>query len=565
MATKKTTYLNNPNLPAVGAQYEYTPQQVKETIKCKTNILHFAENYFYIINLDDGRQLIKLHSFQKKTLRMIRDNRFNLLLFSRQASKTTLATIYLLWHAIFNKDQHILLVANKEDTAKEIFSRVRLAFEELPNWLKPAVKEWGKEGMELANGSKIRITTTTSSAGRGSSCNVLFVDECDHIDSHLLTSFWAAVYPIISSSTKSKIIMASTPRDTSGLFYRLYQKSISNDPDNQWVSKVVPWYDVPGRDEKWAQQTRAAMDDPTMFEVEFECKFRDAGESAIDTRHFEELKGKCTKPIHILEDGNYKIWRLPESDKVYAVGVDTSEGVGKDASCVQIFDVTDPTSIIQVAQYHNRYISPAEFTPKVYEILQNWGNPLALIERNNCGAQVVDNLKKYYNYENIVNFGQKEAHRKNNQLLGVMSHTNSKSVGLRNLRYWMNVTKSVQINDVDTVEELRTFHRSANGTWSAAAGKHDDRVMSMVWSLTILSDELVNEYFEVVEVDDNRKPLIIKQLDFGVKYFMNPTTIYTDNGAGENALPSLFSGSPNYDIDELTQQGWQMFGDFNAR
>ena len=182
MPSKKTTYLNNPNLPAVGSQYEYTPQQVKETVTCKKNILHFAENYFHIINLDEGRQLIKLHSFQKKTLRMIRDNRFNLLLFSRQASKTTLATIYLLWHAIFNKDQHILLVANKEDTAKEIFSRVRLAFEELPNWLKPAVKEWGKEGMELANGSKIKITTTTSSAGRGSSCNVLFVDECDHIE-----------------------------------------------------------------------------------------------------------------------------------------------------------------------------------------------------------------------------------------------------------------------------------------------------------------------------------------------------------------------------------------------
>ena len=137
-------------MPAVGAQYEYTPEQVKETVKCRENILHFAEGYFFIINLDEGRQKIKLHPFQKKTLRMIRDNRFNLLLFSRQASKTTLATIYLLWHAIFNKDQHILLVANKEDTAKEIFSRVRLAFEELPNWLKPAVKEWGKEGMELA-------------------------------------------------------------------------------------------------------------------------------------------------------------------------------------------------------------------------------------------------------------------------------------------------------------------------------------------------------------------------------------------------------------------------------
>jgi hypothetical protein len=382
---------------------------------------------------------------------------------------------------------------------------------------------------------------------------------------NLLNSFWASVYPIISSSTKSKIIMASTPRDTSGLFYRLYQKSISNSPDNTWVSKVVPWYDVPGRDEKWAQQTRAAMDDPSMFEVEFECKFRETGESVIDTRFFEELKGKCYTAEHILEDGNYKIWRLPEEDRVYSAGVDVSEGVGKDACCVQIFDITDPTSIIQVAQYHNRNISPAEFTPKLHEILQNWGNPLVLIERNNCGAQVVDNLKKYFNYENIVNFGQKEAHRKNNQLLGVICHTNSKSVGLRNFRYWMNVVNSVQIYDVETVNELRDFQRKPNGTWSAANGKHDDRVMSMVWALLLLSEDLINEYFEVVEVDENRRPLIIKQLDFGVQYFMNPTTIYTDSGAGENALPAIFNGSSNPDLDELNQQGWQIFGDFNVR
>lgn len=320
MKAKKGTYLNNPNLPTVDATFEFTPERVRETVKCKNNILHFAENYFHIIHTDNGKQVIELHSFQKKALRMIRDNRFNLLLFSRQVGKalaldtpvptprgwttmgklkagdkvynaqggicnvvhahetlhnrecyeilfdsgekiiadgehqwstiidyiqsvkttkeifdtvdknhqipnpcstknhtivsvtaiesvpvrcisvdsadnlflvgkqyipthnTTITTIFLLWHAIFNKDQHILLVANKEDTAKEIFGRVRMAYEELPNWLKPGVKEYGKEGMELANGSKIRITTTTSSAGRGSSCNVLFVDEADHIE-----------------------------------------------------------------------------------------------------------------------------------------------------------------------------------------------------------------------------------------------------------------------------------------------------------------------------------------------------------------------------------------------
>ena len=338
MIKKNKAYLNNPNLPAVGAQFAYTPEQVQEIMKCQQDIFHFAEKYFHIIT-DGERKTIPLHPYQKDALQMICDSRFSILLFSRQTGKalaldtpvptpngwttmgdlnrgdkvyssngsvctvthahevlhgrdcfevvfdngekiiadsehqwftqtaherdgacvgsvkttkqiletleesnhriklptnttdafvhnipvhkgycsiravnpvesvpvrcitvdssdhlflvgrqyvpthnSTIATIFLLWHAIFNNDQHILLVANKEDTAKEIFSRVRLAFEELPLWLKPGVKEYGKEGMELANGSRVKITTTTSSAGRGSSCNVLFMDEADHVD-----------------------------------------------------------------------------------------------------------------------------------------------------------------------------------------------------------------------------------------------------------------------------------------------------------------------------------------------------------------------------------------------
>jgi len=179
---KKQIYMNNPALPTVEAQFEYTPEMVADLKKCKENILHFAENHFYIVTNDEGRQKIKLHSFQKKALRMIRDNRFSLLLFSRQVGKSTISTIYLLWVAIFQDDQRLLLVANKENTAKEIFRRVRFAYENLPNWLKAPVSYYGLESMELANGSRIGITTTTGTAGRGSSANLLFVDEADWIE-----------------------------------------------------------------------------------------------------------------------------------------------------------------------------------------------------------------------------------------------------------------------------------------------------------------------------------------------------------------------------------------------
>ena len=221
MLKNKQTYLNNPNLPTVNAEFEYTPDMVRELEKCTKNILHFAENYFHIISLDEGKQTIELHLCQKRVLRKMRDNRFFVLLASRQIGKTTLMTIYALWVACFQKDQSILIVANKEGTAIEIFRRIRLAYEELPNWIKPGVKEYGKTSMVLANGTRIGISTTTGTAARGQSINVLILDELAFIEPHLVEEFWKSVYPIVSSSKKSKIFIASTANGTGNLFYTI--------------------------------------------------------------------------------------------------------------------------------------------------------------------------------------------------------------------------------------------------------------------------------------------------------------------------------------------------------
>ena len=155
---KTEYYLGNPNLPAADAVIQYEPWMIKEIKKARENILYFAENFFFIINLDRGRETIKLHTCQKRVIRKMRDNRFFILLASRQIGKSTIMTIYMLWYACFMNDQRILLVANKEATAIEIFQRVRMAFEELPIWLKPGVKEYGKTSMTLDNGSRIGIT-----------------------------------------------------------------------------------------------------------------------------------------------------------------------------------------------------------------------------------------------------------------------------------------------------------------------------------------------------------------------------------------------------------------------
>jgi len=555
----KQYYLGNKNLPTVNAEFDYAsnPKWIADIQKCRKNILYFAENFFYIVNLDRGKEQIQLYNYQKKILRSLRDNRFCILLASRQIGKSTLLTIYALWIACFNEDQNILIVANKESTAINIFKRVRLAYEQLPNYLKPGAVEYGKTSMTLGNGSSIGISTTSSDAGRGSSVNCLILDELAFIDNHLVENFWRSVYPIISSSKKSKIFIASTPNGTDNLFYELYSGAMEE--RNDWKAERVDWWEVPGRDEEWKEKTIRSLGSTEAFDQEFGNVFLQTGESSVNEKMFEEMKANIKEPDFIYDDGKYVLFDTVKQDRIYVAGVDISEGVGAAASVVQILDVTNLKNIEQVAVYHNRSISPYNFTAKLYEILQHWGSPLAMIERNNCGAQVVDQLKNTLHYENIVSYGTKNS----NDKIGVQAHTNTKYKGVTNMRYWINELKAVKIHDLQTLIELKSFIRYANGTWGARPGvdNYDDRVMSLVWALVILENELAEKYFEVVEYDENKKPLKIKSLDYGIKYFINPNSMYNNEKDKTEYVPSpvIITGNndeQNSDISDLQKEGW---------
>ena len=565
---EKQYYLGNKNLPRPGVEFEWTPQMVNDLKKCKRNILFFAENFFYIVNLDRGKEKIKLFPCQKRVLRGLRDNRFVTLLASRQIGKTTLMTIYCLWIACFQEDQRILIVANKEQTAINIFRRVRMAYEMLPNHLKPGVLEYGKTSMALDNGSSIGISTTSSDAGRGDSCNVLVLDELAFIDHHLVEPFWKSVFPIISSSKKSKIFVASTPNGTGNLFHQLYSNAEKG--ETNWHAERVDWWEIPDRDEAWKDDTIKALGSMEAFNQEFGNVFLDNGEAAVDDELFEKLKIDCTEPEFVFDDGSYLLWEEPDPDKLYVVGVDIAEGVGENNSVVQIFDFTDLTNISQVAVYANNKISPYNFTTKLHEILQHWGNPLVAIERNNCGAQVVDNLHNNHGYNNLVHFSpNKNKSTAYSSRLGVVAHTNTKYKGVINMRYWINELKCVKFRDIQTINELRDFVRYPNGTWAAKrqAGCLDDRVMSLVWCLIILESSVTERYFEIVELDKNNKPLKIQSFDYGVpKEMINPVSIYSNEKAGTNNVPPIifseFNEQPS-DIVDLEGQGWEMFDQGN--
>ena len=563
----KHLYLGNKNLPTERAEFEWTPKMVTDLKKCQRNLLYFAEHFFTIINLDRGKEKIKLFKCQKKVLRALRDNRFNIVLASRQVGKTTMMTIYTLWVACFSDDQRILVVANKEQTAINIFKRIRLAYEQLPNWLKPGVLEYGKTSMSLTNGSSIGISTTSSDAGRGDSCNCLVLDELAFIDNHLVESFWKSVYPIISSSKKSKIFIASTPNGTGNLFHDIYSNAVKG--KNNWHASRIDWWEIPGRDDKWKQDTIRSLGSQQIFDQEFGCQFIETGESVLDDELVRKSSLTIKKPRHIFEDGHYQVWSLPDESRTYTVGVDIAEGVGDAASVVQVLDITDLTEVEQVAVYHSNKISPYNFTTKLLEILYQWGSPPALIERNNCGAQVVDTLVNVHGYENIVNFTPNRS--QSIERPGIIAHTNTKYKGVMNMKYWLSEVYSVVLHDSDTLEELKTFVRYPNGTWKAIKGTnvHDDRVMSLIWALMILETTITEQYFEIEQVDSNNKPALIKRLDYGLRQFSDTLSLYNDENPANtySSLPVYIDSETmggfettmaDMEMNDMTENGWEI-------
>jgi len=427
-------------------------------------------------------------------------------------SNTTIMSIYALHQALFNSDKSILIVANKEDTAKMILRRIRMAYEQLPNWLKAGVKKWGETEVIFANDSMIGISTTTTTTGVGQTVNVLIIDEAARIQAHLIDAFWESVIPVISSGKTTKIFMISTACGTQGKFYEIYSKCEKGElPD--WHHERVDWWEIPGRTEKWKRQQISALGSERMFNQEFGNQFLDDGEVAIDAETIEEFRAKARDPTIVVDDGNYRVWETPIDKHVYVIGVDVAEGVGRANSVAIILDITDLTSIKMCAIYADNKIDPSFFANKLVEIAVQWGNPYLLIERNNSGGQVIDALRNNHQYENLVTH-LPQGQQSDGVRLGIYSHTSLKYKAVTNMRYWVNTLKVVDIPDIMLIKELETFVKQSNNTWKKKQGDiyQDDRVMSLVWALFALEIEVTEKYFEIEQLDDQGKPLKINHL-----------------------------------------------------
>ena len=499
-------YKGNPNLKAENVQIEFTTEQIQEYLKCKSDPIYFAKNYVKIVSLDEGLVPFDMYDFQEKLITNFHENRFNIAKLPRQTGKSTTVVSYLLHYALFNDNIRIAILANKAETARELLGRLQLSYENLPKWLQQGVDSWNKGSLELENGSKIVAASTSSSAVRGNSFNIIFLDEFAFIPNHIAEQFFSSVYPTISSGTSTKVIIISTPNGMN-MFYKLWHDAERG--KNGYKPLEVHWSAVPGRDAEWKRQTIANTSE-RQFTQEFECEFLGSVDTLITPSKLRMMVYddplNRSKGLDVYED--------PIENNTYLMTVDVSRGMSNDYSAFIVFDISKfPYTV--VAKYKNNEIKPMLFPSIIYDVAKAYNKAFVLAEVNDIGEQVSSILHYDLEYDNILMcsmrgragqmVGQGFSGKKTQ--LGIKMSKTVKKVGCSNLKTIIEDDKLI-IKDYDIISELTTFIQKSQ-SFEAEEGCNDDLAMCLV----IFAWLVVQDYFKEMTDNDVRKRIYEDQKD----------------------------------------------------
>ena len=500
----ENVYLGNPNLKRANTQIQFTEDQVVEFLKCKDDPVYFALNYIKIVSLDEGEVPFKMYAFQEKLVRRFHENRFNICKMPRQTGKSTTCVSYLLHYALFNANVNIAILANKASTARDLLNRLQFAYEKLPKWMQQGILVYNKGSMELENGSKIIAASTSASAVRGGSYNIIFLDEFAFIPNHIAEQFFASVYPTISSGKNTKVIMVSTPHGMNH-FYRYWHDAERG--ENEYVPTEVHWSEVPGRDAVWKEQTIKNTSE-SQFRVEFECEFL----GSVDTLIAPSKLKTMVYENPTTQNAGLDVYEQPKENHDYMITVDVARGVGFDYSAFIVVDITEFPHRL-VAKYRNNEIKPMLFPNIIWEVARNYNNAFILCEVNDIGDQVASILQYDLEYENLLMasmrgragqiVGQGFSGKKTQ--LGVKMSKTVKKVGSLNLKTMIEGDKVI-INDYDIISELTTFISKSN-SFEAEEGCNDDLAMCLV----IYAWLVAQDYFKELTDQDVRKRLYEEQ------------------------------------------------------
>ena len=499
------TYLGNPNLKNVGQKIEWTEETLTEYMKCKDDPEYFIRNFVKIIHVDHGLVPFEMYDYQKDMIHKFNDNRFVICKMPRQTGKSTTIIAFLLHYILFNESVNVAILANKGAVARELLSRLQLAYEHLPKWLQQGAVVWNKGNIEVENGSKVIAAATSSSAVRGSSFNIIFLDEFAHVPQNIAESFFTSVYPTISSGESTKVLIVSTPLGLN-MFYKMWIDAEEKRSD--YVPIEVHWSDMPGRDAKWKEETIRNTSE-VQFTQEFECEFVGSTYTLIAPSKLRTMV--FSNPIH--SNNHLDVFQEPIKNHTYALVADCAQGKGVDYSAFIVFDVSE-MPYKQVAKYRDNTISPMLYPNVIYNVGNKYNCAHVLIEVNDIGSQVADTLHHDLEYENIMiitmrgRAGQQigGGFAKNIQL-GLRTSKQIKRIGCATLKDIIEQDQLI-IPDFDTIRELTTFALT-NNTYQAEEGANDDLAMCLV-----IFSWLVNQrYFKELTNMDIRKKMWEEQME----------------------------------------------------
>ena len=507
-------YLGNPNLKKVNTSIDFKPEEVAEVLKCQDDPIYFIKNYIKIVSLDEGLVPFNMYHFQEEMVSKFHDHRFNIAKLPRQSGKSTIVTAYLLWYVLFNPNVNVAILANKAATAREMLQRLQLSYENLPNWMQQGILQWNRGSLELENGSKIMAASTSASAVRGMSFNVIFLDEFAFIPNHIADQFFSSVYPTISSGKSTKVIIISTPHGMN-MFYKLWHDAERG--TNEYVPTEVHWSEVPGRDEVWKEQTIKNTSEQ-QFRVEFECEFLGSVDTLISPSKLRTMP--YDEPIK--QNRGLAVFEDRKEDHNYIISVDVARGIGNDYSAFIVFDTTT-LPYRMVARYRNNEIKPIVLPNIIVDVAKNYNNAYILCEVNDIGGQVADIIQFDLEYENLLmvamrgragqQLGQGFSGKKTQ--LGVKMSTAVKQVGCSNLKALLEEDKLL-IPDYDTIAELTTFIQKGQ-SFAAEEGCNDDLAMCLV----IFAWMAMQQYFKEMHDNDVRQRIYDDQRE-AIEQDMSP-------------------------------------------
>jgi len=492
MRVAERFYLKNPRLKRAGVKEQFTQDQINEWTRCAHDPIYFIRTYGKIIHVDRGVIPFDLYPFQQEIIEAYFVERKVIVKLPRQMGKSTTTAAFFLWYVLFQQHKVCAILANKAPMAQEILNRIQLMYEHLPSYMQQGIIEWNKRSITLENGSRILAAATSSSAIRGYSLSMVFMDEFAHVPDNIAEDFFTSTFPTLSSGKETKILIASTPKGLNH-YCEFWNDALSG--KNDFVPIEYPWNQIPDRDLVWFEEQRRTLGE-MKFRQEVLCEFLGSSDTLISGGTLALMVLNKREPIY-REDGGWVVYEHPQENHAYVICVDPARGLDQDSSAFWVIDISQ-IPYRGVAQFHSASVAPMVFPNMIYNAAIKYNRSFVLIEINDNGQQIVDMLHYDLEYENIFKLeatqktGAKIAGGyKKSMRLGLRMTESVKRIGCLNLKALLEASK-LQIYDFMTITELSTFTQQLQ-TYKAEVGKHDDMVMCLVMFAWLVTQKYFRE------------------------------------------------------------------------